>query len=196
MILKKRNNDINIFKQICKLVIGKEHTNLEGLSKITELTSKFSSKLTNNEKLLLPQTIKFLNSDWVTGFVDAEGNFFFSIIEPKEGKNNYSVNFSFNIGQENSEIKLLYDFVTFFNCGQVFENKNGSSSFYVSSKVDLNEKLIPFFEKNKLQSIKQQSFLRFKKALGICLENKPLSNENIIQLNKLIEEGKNSRKKK
>jgi len=41
-------------------------------------------------------------------------------------------------------------------------------------KEDLVNKIIPFFELNELQSTKQYSFLRFKKALYIFINNKPL----------------------
>ena len=74
---------------------------------------------------------------------------------------NYSVNFSFSIGQENSEIHFLKELIKFFGCGQVYFNKNGVSSYYVNNKNDLINKIIPFFEKNELQTIKQQSYLRF-----------------------------------
>ena len=64
--------------------------------------------------------------------------------------------------------------------------------YYVNNKNDLINKIIPFFEKNELQTIKQQSYLRFKKALDICLHNKFLSLNNVEEL-KILKSNKSLR---
>lgn len=102
--------------------------------------------------------------------MDAEGNFYFTIVHSKLNPNYTGVNFNFNITQEKAEINFLNNLVKFFDCGNVFTNSRGGGSFVVSNKKDLMNKIIPFFETNKLQTIKWFSFLRFKKALDISIK--------------------------
>jgi len=185
MVFKKRNHDLILFIKACLLVEDKKHTNIEGQKEIAEIASKLSSKLSLDEKIKLPETHKELNADWVTGITDAEGNFAFSIYIPKLKYKKKEVIFRFSITQENSEIKFLNNLVKFFGCGNVHTDKEGGGVFTVNNKEDLEKKIIPFFELNELQSTKQHSFLRFKKALYICINNKPLLPNKFEELNNI-----------
>ena len=53
---------------------------------------------------------------WVTGIVDAEGNF--SINKQKYG-NNYKFTFSFKVTQKEHSLGILHDLKNFFNCGHI-----------------------------------------------------------------------------
>ena len=108
------------------------------------------------------------------GFTDAEGHFSFTITKSKINPNYTGVVFNFLITQEGCEIHFLNELVKFFNCGNVYINKRGIGSFVVRNKQEIATKIIPFFESNELQTIKKFSFIKFKKALDICLANKPL----------------------
>lgn len=197
MMLKKREFDLKLFIKACLIVKKKNHTSLEGQSILTDLASQFSSKLNLEDKtnlLNFERKINF-NPERLTGFVDAEGNFYFSIVRSKINLNYTGVNFNFNITQEKSEIDFLNNLVKFFGCGNVFTNNKGGGSFVVSNKKDLMNKIIPFFEINQLQTIKQFSFLRFKKALDISTTNKPLLPKDITELENLLLETTGKRPK-
>jgi LAGLIDADG endonuclease len=183
MVFKKRNHDLILFLSACLLVEDKKHTTIEGQKEISEIASKFSSKLSLDDKLKLPDTHKELNADWLTGITDAEGNFSFLIYTPKLKDKKKEVIFRFSITQENSEITFLNNLVKYFGCGNVHLDKEGGGVFTVNKKEDLEKKIIPFFELNELQSTKQYSFLRFKKALNICINNKPLLPNHFALLN-------------
>ena len=90
------------------------------------------------------------------------------------------------INEEKSEIKFLNELIKFFGCGNVFTNEKGGGVFAVHNKQDLATKIIPFFESNKLQTIKNLSFSKFKKALEICMSNKPLQSNHIEVLNSIL----------
>lgn len=194
MLLNKREHDKNLFLEVCNLIQNKEHITIEGQEKIINITSNLSHKLNLENKLMLSDTPNVnLNKHRITGFTDAEGNFSFNLYSKKEDSNKTYVNFTFSITQENTEIKFLTNLVTFFNCGQVYTGNEGQGRYYVSNRNDIINKIIPFFESNKLQTIKQYSFLKFKKALEICTNNKPLLQNNIDELNLLLSDKTNSR---
>lgn len=196
MVFKKRNHDLILFIRACLLVEDKKHKNMEGQKEIAEIASKLSSKLSLDEKFKLPDTHKELNADWVTGITDAEGNFSFSIYTPKLKYKKKEVIFRFSIAQESSEITFLNDLVKFFGCGNVHTDKEGGGVFTVNKKEDLKNKIIPFFELNELQSTKQNSFLRFKKALYICINNKPLLPNHFEELNAIYSDFTGKRPKR
>jgi len=208
MILNKREHDINLFIKSCLLVKNKKHLSVEEQTEILELSSQLSSKLDWKSKLNLLTNINnnnlksetnlhsSLNNERVTGFTDAEGNFYFNLAYSNLNPNYIGVNFNFNISQEKSEIKFLNNLVKFFGCGNVFTNEKGGGRFVVNNKKDLINKIIPFFEFNKLQSVKKHSFYRFKKALEICTINKPLLSSNIEELKSILSEQIGKRPKK
>jgi hypothetical protein len=212
MVLKKRNNDLNLFLEACKIVEDQKHTNLLGQRELEVIASKLSSKLNLDSKRSLPETFKSLHNEWVRGITDAEGNFNFSIytrkdrtsfclggtsVEEEEPDNNYNqkkeVIFRFSIVQENSEITFLNKLTEFFECGNVHVDSKGGGVFTVNNRKELQSKIIPFFENNELQTIKKYSFLRFKKALDICLNNKVLMPIHFQELEELKNETKGNR---
>lgn len=191
MMLKKRNHDFKLFIEACLLVKIKKHTSDEGHKKIEQLSSQLFSKLNIEDKNKLFLTKVKLNNERITGFVDAEGSFSFSIVSASGTKSNLNykgVNFFFSITQEKSETEFLYNLIEFFDCGSVFTDDKGRGQFYVNNKKDLYNKIIPFFEVNELQTIKKYSFFRFKKALNICLNNKPLLPEHLEELEYILKD--------
>ena len=196
MMLNKREQDINIFKAACSIVKEKKHTTKEGQETLLNLSSQLSSKMTLDEKAKLQETNTVLNSERVLGITDAEGHFSFTIVLSKSNPNNTSVNFNFLITQESSEIAFLNNLVDFFGCGNVFTNEKGGGTFAVHNKKDLLNKIVPFFEINKLQTIKKHSFNKFKEALDICINNKPFSPNNVEQLNIILSNTLGKRPKK
>jgi hypothetical protein len=84
----------------------------------------------------------------------------------------------------------------FLGCGYVYTDNRGGGRFSVFNKKDLISKIIPFFEVNELQTIKKYSFLRFKKALQICIENKPLLRKHVAELRNIFSETTNNRPRK
>lgn len=194
MILKKRQHDLDLFIKACSLVSEQKHLEPQGQLEISKLSSMLASKLSMENKAKLPDINSSLNEEVIRGFVDAEGNFSFSFRSSDSNPNYVGVNFNFNVTQEKSEIKILESLIEFFGCGNVFVDKEGIGRFVVNNKKDLLEKIIPFFEVNELQTIKQTSFLNFKKALAICLDNKPLQEIHITELKSIKSNTSNNRK--
>lgn len=65
--------------------------------------------------------LKKLYPHWVTGIVDAEGNFYIS--KHKMG-NNYKFYLVFKVTQKEHSSGILYDLKNYFNCGHIhIDNK-------------------------------------------------------------------------
>lgn len=217
MMLTKRKHDIKLFISACLLVKDKKHTTIEGQEEIANIASKLSSKLTFEDKLKLntsaitvaePQLNKTafceatdteytLSTERVTGFVDAEGHFSCSVkfIYDESNPGTEKIpkvvsSFSFLVVQESSEINSLNSLIKFWGCGKTYTriSRPKESLYSVSNRKDLVEKIVPFFEENKLQTIKQHSFLRFKKVLNICMKKNPLTKQDINELNSTLKD--------
>jgi len=185
-MLNKRQHNLRLFIEACIMVKNKQHTSQEGQYKLQSIRSQFSSQLSSEEKNKITKSETLVNAKRVTGFTDAEGHFSFLMTKNKKGKL-ISPLFRFVITQETTELDFLKSLIPFFGCGTVNSQKSkpNQSIYYVTNRKDLGNKILPFFETNKLQTIKQLSFLRWKKALNICLNNKPLLTKHMDQLKQL-----------
>lgn len=192
ILLNKRLHDINLFINACLLVQSGEHNTIEVNNQLLELSQQLSSKLSFDDKSNLPIIPNNLNNNNVLGFTDAEGCFSFSI------NNNY-VKFSFVITQLASETVFLNRLVEFFGIGNVNvykakeNNDNAQAVYTVQGKKDLANIIVPFFNNNKLLTIKQYSFERFSRALNIYLDVALSKEEKTILINNIKLELDNKR---
>lgn len=85
----------------------------------------------------------------------------------------------FVVVQHECGIELLYKLQTFFGCGQVSKTKGSQDStdqtarFRVRKLLDLQTKVIPFFEQHHLQTKKtkkQGEFIRFRELCFLLHE--------------------------
>ena len=116
--------------------------------------------------------ITALHPMWVVGFVDGEGCFRASMIKNVKLRFGLQIQIEFVVVQHERDIDLLYKLQTFFECGQVSKTKGSqdftdqTARFRVRKLLDLQIKVIPFFEQYHLQTKKQGEFLRFRE---LCL---------------------------
>nr|YP_009463601.1 LAGLIDADG homing endonuclease [Haematococcus lacustris]YP_009463670.1 LAGLIDADG homing endonuclease [Haematococcus lacustris]AAL77525.1 unknown [Haematococcus lacustris]ALO21603.1 putative LAGLIDADG homing endonuclease [Haematococcus lacustris]AUW36423.1 LAGLIDADG homing endonuclease [Haematococcus lacustris]AUW36492.1 LAGLIDADG homing endonuclease [Haematococcus lacustris] len=92
-----------------------------------------------------------LTDKWVVGFVDGDGCF--KIINAKTGKR-----YCFVVSQDKRSVNVLYALKKKFGCGSVNKVGKNMREYRVSSKKDLIEIILPFFEKNPLQTEKLKDF--------------------------------------
>ncbi len=115
---------------------------------------------------------KNINPWYVTGFVEGEGTFHIAIY--KDGKMKSGIKFipEFHVNQNLLRINTLEKIKIFFKCGYIKENhrarKNDKTHVYVvRDRKDLISKIIPFFSQYPLISVKNESFLLFKRIVGM-----------------------------
>ena len=126
-----------------------------------------------------------LDPFYITGFTEGEGSFYVGILSRKM-KTGWEIRPSFSLSQNEKDTELIYSLVDFFGCGFVRPSKGDQTVKYeVRSLKDLQEKIIPHFEKYQLKGRKQQDFIAFKKAVEIMKKNKHLEKEGLMEITSL-----------
>lgn len=200
-LLTEKQADFELFKQIVIIMHNKQHLNSKGLNKIISLKSSLNKGLTplltTNFPNICPverparkinNLFKNVNPYWVTGFVEAEGCFFITTLKSNAYKTGYQIRLDFSIVQHSRDKILMEGFVNYFNSGAVYENTDHVT--YLASKFsDIQEKLIPFFQKYPLQGYKLSNFDKFCRV-GQLMKKKahltPEGIEEIINIKKKI----------
>ena len=130
---------------------------------------------------------------WIVGFTDGEGCFSVSILKNRTSKSGWQIFPEFVITQGKKSLPALEIFQKYFECGKVFVNKRHDNhkehlyKYCVRSIKDLEEKIIPFFQKNQLKTFKNNDFQIFCKIMQMIKKERHLNHEGMISIAKLIE---------
>ena len=121
---------------------------------------------------------------YLVGFTDGEGSFNISVINRNRDFNTgWKIAPSFNISQKDDSIPKLFQKV--FQCGTIRYRKDGICYFEVRKIDDLVKKVIPFFQKYKLLSIKKNDFQYFSKIISLIKEKEHLGKSGINKILKI-----------
>jgi len=138
-------------------------------------------------------------SAWISGFTDGEGCFTVSVIKNLTTRFGKQIFPEFVITQGAKSLDALNAIKDFFGCGSIVLNKrydNHNEDLYrycVRSISELQEKIIPFFERFKLRTHKQNDFIIFKEIIRMMSAKKHLKEKGWEKILKLA--GKMNRKK-
>ena len=110
--------------------------------------------------------VEVLNQWYIVGFVEGEGTFHIAFYSDPRMKQKIKVIPEFHVNQSYLRISTLREIQKYFGCGYIKVNhakrENDDTYVYVvRDREDLLGKIIPFFRKYQLRSIKQDSFLKF-----------------------------------
>jgi hypothetical protein len=120
-----------------------------------------------------------ITADYIVGLTDGEGCFYINV-RPSDKRYRGSktgIETHFYIKLREDEFPLLNQVKSFFGCGAVYyqkeKRKNHSPCyrFEINSQKDINEILIPFFDKHPLKSKKKKNYLIFRKIATIIRNN-------------------------
>ena len=126
-----------------------------------------------------------LEAQWITGFVDGEGCFYIGINKHDEMTSGYQILPEFTVVQHKRDVQILYALKSYFQCGVVRTNHEDRMAFRVRSIKHLTERIIPFFEKHKLKTKKQQDFISFRKVLLKINRKEHLTSEGIEEIKQI-----------
>jgi hypothetical protein len=122
---------------------------------------------------------------WITGFTDGEGCFSISITQRQKNNFGLDVQPSFSIGQKSHSKESLKKIQEYFGCGFIRPSqKDGMYKYEVRSIKDLVDTIIPFFNKNTLETAKLKDFHIFEEC---CREISQGQHLNEKGLKKIIE---------
>jgi hypothetical protein len=203
-LLTQKAADFYLFRQVTELMKNKAHLTTEGLQKIINikasvnlsLSDELKSKFINTVPVQRP-TINSTNipdSNWISGFVCGDGNFFIDIFKSSSNKIGYQVKLRFSITQHSRDKELLGLIVKYLAAGIVNIHSENAFVFKVTKLVDLNQKIIPLFKKNPIHGIKQLDFLDFCEVAKLMNEGKHLTTEG-LNLIRTIKNKMNTKRK-
>lgn len=137
----------------------------------------------------LSKVVKPLLDPWyVTGFTDGEGCFTLSIavlpqVSTNQNKTRLQVNPIFSIHLHSKDIFLLESIKDYFGVGTIYqENNTNSASYKVLSVTELNNVIIPHFDKYPLLSQKLADYLLWKEAIQILVNKEHLSQNGLEKI--------------
>ena len=133
---------------------------------------------------LLPSNLRGSVSPWfITGLVDAEGSFIVNIIKDDARSLGFLVLFQFEIGLNEKDKVLLEMLKEYFGAGNIFySSKDETFRLKVSNLDQLQDIIIPHFDKYPLISQKQGDYLLFKDVISRMLNKEHLTREGLEQI--------------
>jgi hypothetical protein len=120
-----------------------------------------------------------ITADYIVGLTDGEGCFYINVRPPdsKYPGSKTGVETHFYIKLREDDLSLLKSVKSFFRCGAVYYQKEKRKNhtpcyrFEINSHKDIQEVLIPFFDKHPLKSEKRKNYLIFRKIAMIVRNN-------------------------
>lgn len=189
--------DYDLWVQCAELVLNKEHLQKEGLYKILSIKSVLNKGLSDKLKAIFPDVKAIdkpifevvdipLNPNYISGFSE-EGCFSVNI----SSKTNQIIA-TYIIELHNRDILLLHKIQKFFkNAGFINSSlTRNSARFYISSKSDLINKVLPHFDAYVLQGNKLKNYLIFREIVLLINSKAHLTPEGFNKI-KFLKEGLN-----
>ena len=118
-----------------------------------------------------------LPDEYIVGLVDGEGCFYVNVRPQRPHTKKPHVETHFYVKLAESDRHLLQKLKTTFGCGEIYIQRDSRKNhktcyrYEVNTRRDINEVVIPFFEKNPLRSQKQKDFEVFRDVASIISRN-------------------------
>jgi hypothetical protein len=117
---------------------------------------------------------------YIAGFVEGEGSFNVPIIRERDRCLPWRVCLSFNVSQRGPDTaKLLMDT---FGCGRKRDRGDGVWYFEVTKPDQLEERVLPFFERFRLRGPKANDLEIFKEITKLVRSDRHLTPEGIEEI--------------
>ena len=202
-LLTKKSADYLLFKQSVDLIEKKEHLTMTGLLKLVSIKASLNWGLSVKFKESFPNIIPAIRSEvqyteikdtnWLRGFVEAEGCFHIGFKESKDKTKQY-ITLRFTITQHSRDIVLLESLVKYFGCGtSVLASNRDEVYFVVTVFADILHKIIPLFNEYPLIGNKKLDFLDFVRIAEIIKSKDHLTKEGLEKI-KVINRNMNSKR--
>ena len=157
----------------------------------------------NNATSADNQQERLIRLGWIIGFVDGEGCFSIGVVKQHDRKDKtrirrgyklgIQISHEFSVTQGERSKKSLLDIKNFFGIGELYINKRYDNHkehlfrYVVRKREEMLNIIIPFFEKNKLQTSKNGDFKIFAQVVRMMNKGKHLKKSGLIQILKMTE---------
>ena len=192
-LISEKAADLYLFKQAVELITNKTHLTEQGLLNIVNIKASMnlglSDKLKTEFKGYIPVERPVINTEnipdpfWISGFVAGEGCFD-ALITNSNNKIGKRIQLRLRIVQHERDLKLMENIIKYLGAGKIYKYPDKLAvSLTILKLSDINEKIIPFFNKYPIDGIKLNDYLDWCKINQLMNNGLHLSNEglNIIQ---------------
>jgi hypothetical protein len=136
---------------------------------------------------------------WITGFVDGEGCFSINLVRQPHRSNRrgyrtgFQVAHQFVVTQGAKSVECLHTMQQFFGVGRLHCNRRHDNhkedlyQFVVCGRSDLQQKIIPFFQRYPLRTAKRTDFEKFVRCMRIIEVNAHLTVRGLIAIAEIIQ---------
>jgi len=189
--------DYLIFKKCFDLIINRSHLTKEGLLEIIGLKSNLNKGLPVKLKEAFPnikyeglpsrgdyKILAIPNPFWISGFSSGEGSFqVLSRNSTSLRTNDFFTRFSIHLHIR--DLEVLKAIFTYFNIDKKVYLTDNSAHLQISKFSDVNNIIIPFFNKHPILGVKSLDFIDFKKVSDILNTKEHLASTEVF--NQVIE---------
>ena len=91
----------------------------------------------------------------------------------------YTVKLVFKITQHSRDEQIIQSFITYFECGGVYQKGGCAKDLKVTKLSDIVDKIIPFFQQHKIKGVKHKDFEDFCKVVEMMKEKKTFNSGRI-----------------
>ena len=177
------------------VIYYKKPSTLAYLSQIIKMSKKVFNAEDQQERLM--------KIGWIVGFVDGEGCFSVNIVKQNERKEKnrirkgyktgFQIMHEFAVTQGEKSLSSLNIIKDFFGVGGLYVNRrydNHKENLYrycVRKREDLSNVIIPFFEKNILQTSKANDFRLFVEIIRDMEKDLHLTKSGLIKIVNLMQ---------
>ena len=123
-----------------------------------------------------------LNPYYIAGLVEGDGYFGVNVHKLDSMAIGYQVTLSFGIDMDSRELELLQRIKKHLRCGNIHIGKSGKVQYRVRSFSDIYKKIIPFFDKYKMEGGKIKDFEIFKIIAELMKERKHVTQEGFDRI--------------
>ena len=202
-LITQKRADFELFNSALTLIQNKEHLTMDGLKKIVAIKASINKGLSDKFKTAFPGFIPVIrplvidqkkkDSFWLAGFTTGEGCFSVFIKKSQSIKIESQITLRFQLTQHERDEQLMSSLIEYFNCGNVYRNKN-TFEFRVIKFDDIIDKILPLFKKYPVLGVKFKDFEDWCK-IAVLMKNKShLTPEGLEQIRR-IKAGMNTGRK-
>lgn len=196
-LITQKWSDFELFKRAYHFIHGGSFTrSSQDIAKLVSIKASLNLGLPEKIKAAFPDIIAvdrpvvlnndILDGDWLAGFTAGEGCFFVHLRKPDAHSNYWRVELVYILTQHRRDSALLKKIIDYLDCG----NFNCIPTSTVArlrcgKSKDIFEKIIPFFDRHKLENIKTLDYQDFCKVAEILKKKGPLTDSDISQIAKI-----------
>nr|QJQ35481.1 LAGLIDADG endonuclease [Fusarium begoniae]QJQ35521.1 LAGLIDADG endonuclease [Fusarium ananatum]QJQ35562.1 LAGLIDADG endonuclease [Fusarium guttiforme] len=195
-LMSQKRADFELFKRIVNKLNNQEQPlTYQGLQEIVSIGVSMnlglSSLVRDNFSNIIPVARPLVkdavvpHAEWIAGFVSGKGSF--SIYASQSVDKPVSLSFRvfhYELGAKDEE--LLKILVYFFNCGNLNYDEDKKVVIFVIRKFeDINQKIIPFFDKREIKGVKYKDFKDWSEAAKIIESKNHLTQEGHNEIRRI-----------